>query len=154
MTGPPVSSVPAVVAYLETAIQEQTATDPTPILLAIGDGPTPNLPNDVILIGSIHRTPSTATFIGSGNQFWLDEEYDVDVVVSTWSGNNDGLAATNRAWQLVAYVELAVRLDPSLGGLVNKAYPSLTDTLGPVFSDEALGMEDTVVVTIHVSNLN
>lgn len=155
MSAHPVSTVPAAITYLNTAIEAQTSTDALPILVAIGDDPTLYQPNDVILIGAVRRTPKVDTFIGSGGQFWLNEEYEIEIVVSSWSGDNDGPASMNRAWQLVGYIEFAVRLDPSLGNLVNLAYPSLTESVGPFFvSSPNEGMSTEVTVTVTVENLN
>ena len=80
----------------------------------------------------------------------------------TWQSIGDAsdtsVAATalnHRAWQLVAYVETAVRNDPSFGGLVNEAYPRVTDSTGPIWADgPAAGQAVGVTMQIHVEELN
>jgi hypothetical protein len=158
----PVSLVPSVVAYLATAIQTQLDTDPLSgqILLALGD-PGPDLPPDIVNIGAIRRTTGPETFIGSGGRYWISEHFDVDCGVSTWTGDGPTAGAltvpnalTLRAWQLLSYVEAAVRLDPSLGELVNVAYPAAATTQGPTWTTNPAGLMVEITFPIHVEVLN
>lgn len=152
----PASVVPAVLVYLQSAIGQQLDTDPaaSTIGLYLGELPTTDLPNDVVAIGNVTRTVVPETFVGSGAQFWLNEKFTVAVTCSSWSGDNDGTAAMSRAWELVGYVEMAVRLDPSLGGQVNRSYPSQSKSPGPQFTESPVGMGCAITESIFVENLN
>lgn len=158
----PTSSVPAVVEYLLTAIQSQAQNDAlyNNMVVRIGE-PSMNFPPDMIWISGTRRTEVPTTFIGSGGQYWLNEAYDVTVTISTWQGTGDAddgsvlaIQLTERLWQLVAYVETAVRADPSLGSLVNIAYPRDVNTEGPVYTEGDPGYKAVAEVVIAVSNLN
>ena len=59
----PVSTVPAAIAYLMTAIQTQLSTDSLPILLSLGDPVQTYLPNDVVIIGEVRRVVDPDTFV-------------------------------------------------------------------------------------------
>lgn len=151
----PVSSVPAVVAYLKSAIQAQLDTDPTAssIGLYVGDNPTPDRPNDTLNIGSGSRRMAPGAFVGGGGTNWLEEGYDIAVTVRSWRGGNTGTEATQRAWQLVGYIETAVRLTPGLGGLVQIAYPIASDWEGPEFTDDPQGFGYEITEAIHCRRL-
>jgi hypothetical protein len=157
----PVSTVPAVTNYLFTAIQEQVYTDPLAesILVRIGM-PSGDLPPDVLLLTSVRRTLAPRTFIGGGGQDWEAETYNAVVFISTWAASGDADVTSDvacklndRLWQLVGYVETAVRNDPSLGGLVDIAYPSATTTDGPEWQENG-GLVAQAEVTVHVEVLN
>ncbi len=160
MSAIPVSSVPAAVAYLASAIEEQAAADALPIQIIVGDsGMTP--PNDAIQIGEIHREVEPLAMVGGGGTNWLYEKYSVAILASSWTGSgaDDGgnaqqLALTARAWELVAYIETAVRLDPSLGGLDLSAFPTVSSSPGPEWTinqeGETTGMKCEVEALVHV----
>lgn len=151
----PVSSVPQAVAYLKTQIQAQlTSTTSTATLrqgtyVFAGDPTTPNLPDDFISVGRVVRSLSKESMRGDGGFGYLQESYDVTVTVSVWRGGQTEPWVTNRAWELVGYVEAAVRSTPGLGGLVDEAYPSRSTTPGPVFTGEPVGPQVTITETIH-----
>lgn len=152
----PVSTVPAAIAYLAAAIKEQCKADSLPIMLTVGE-PGMDMPPDVIQIGEVHRNPEPYAMVGSGGQFSLEEKYDVALLTSTWTGDSqDGwdtsvqVGLTERAWQLAAYVENAVRLDPCLGGLVVLAYPSVGVSVGPEVSEDPIGLKCEVALSVHV----
>lgn len=159
----PVSVVPAACSYLLTAIESACSADPLfpEMLIELGE-PTQDLENDIIAVGRVVRSEQPRTLVGSGAQFWLNESFDIDVNINTWLGSGDAdntsadaLALNARAWQLVGYVETAVRNDPSFGGLVNEAFPRMTDSTGPVWSDSPAGGQAVgITMQIHVENLN
>ena len=149
----PVSTVPAAIAYLMTAIQTQLSTDSLPILLSLGDPVQTYLPNDVVIIGEVRRVVDPDTFVGSGGQFWLQEKYNVDIVSKSWTGSAETLVVMERAWQLNAYVETAIRNDPSLGGLVNIAYPSGGTSPGPEWTGDPVGPLVEITNPIYIENL-
>lgn len=159
----PVSSVPAASAYLLTAIQQACAADPlyAGMLIELGEA-TSNKPPDIITIGEVRRTVEPRTLVGSGAQFWLNESYDITVDINTWVsvGDTDGSSTiasslNARAWQLVGYVETAVRTDPSFGGLVNEAYPHDVTSTGPIWAEPpASGLMVGVTLQVHVEDLN
>lgn len=141
----PVSTAPAARSFLLTAIQNVVSAgdNPTdnPALVRLGEV-GPYKPNDIIVIGNVRRDVATQNFVGSGGQYWLRETYEIDVEINTWlaSGDTDGadsttaLAVDARGWQLLGYVETAVRNDPSLGGLVEIARPLTTTATGPIWT--------------------
>lgn len=149
----PVSTVPAAIAYLMTAIQTQLSTDSLPILLSLGEPVQAYLPNDVVTIGEVRRVVDPQTFVGSGGNFWLHETYDVDIVCASWTGSAQTLVVMERAWQLNAYVETAIRNDPSLGALVNIAYPSGGTSLGPEWTGDPVGPRVEITNPIHIESL-
>lgn len=158
----PTSSVPSVIEYLLGAIQGQCANDALfdDMLIRIGQ-PGVNFPNDMIWISGTRRSQSIDTFIGSGGTDWLNEKYDVTVTISTWVGTGDAddnsvlsTQLTERVWQLIAYVETAVRNDPGLGGLVDFAYPRDVTTEGPVWTEGDPGLKVVADVVVAVSKLN
>lgn len=166
MTTTPVSTVPTVIEYLVTAIQAQVAADPqaSQILVHFGE-PNLNMPNDVIMVGEVRRTTDPETVIGSGGPNWLNEKYDIATLVSSWTGSADddgasaiSLAVNARAWQLQGYIETAVRNDPSLGDLVNVAYPNQTSSPGPEWTldekETPTGLRVEITSSIHVDVLN
>lgn len=155
----PISSVPAAQTAILTAIKAQISAqdDPTTasqVVVCLGEEPTLDEPADVIRTGEVRRPITVDTFIGSGGQDWLNEEYELDVVVSCWTGDGDPTAIVARAWQLVGYVETAVRTDPSLGELVDMAYPSESTGGEPVWTSEPIGRQVDITVVIRISNLN
>lgn len=153
----PVSSVPAAVAYLVAAIQAQLTASTTTATLRqatrvyAGDPTSPDLPNDFVCVGRVTRPLKKGSMVGSGGARWLTEEYDIAVTISSWRGDQTENVVTQRAWQLVAFVETAVRKDPSLGGAVLEAYPSRSTSPGPVFTAQPVGPQVTVTETIHCS---
>jgi hypothetical protein len=143
----PAFTVPSVSNYLLTTIQEACASDSLygSMLIILGE-PSTNTPNDIIAIGATRLAVAPRSFIGSGAEFWLNEVYTVDVDNNTWLSTGDAddtstIAAqiNNRAWQLATYVSVAVRDDPSLGGLVNQAYPSDVSSTGVTWSESNAG---------------
>lgn len=160
MTIIPVSTVPAVQSYLLTAIQNAALTDsaPSDILVCFGQ-PATEAPAAIIEVGhGVRRTTVPATFIGGGGVDWLNESYDIDVAVSvaeeTVDTDGDPLALSERTWQLVGFVETVIRTDPSLGGLVNLAYPRSVTGGEPVWSENGVGRVCELVISVHVEELN
>ena len=150
----PVSTVPQAIAYLLTAIQTQLSTDSLPIMLTLGDPTLTYLPNDIVKIAGVQRTVNPDTFVGSGGQFWLEEQYHIDIICASWTGSAETLVVTERVWQLNAYVEAAIRTDPSLGGLVNIAYPSGGTSPGPEWTGDPVGPRVEITNPIMVEVLN
>lgn len=151
MPATPASTVPQAIEAIKTATAAQM-TDPS-ILLTVGD-PGMDLPDNVIAIGEVRRTVAPATFIGSGGLFWLEETYDIDVVCSAWSGSANADTLTATAWTLVNYVEAGVRTDPSLGGVVNIAYPAGANTPSAVWTEDPVGLKVEIVLPVHCEALN
>jgi hypothetical protein len=154
----PVSTVPAVQAYLLTAIQAATASAPDDVLVCFGE-PSVNAPAVIIEVASNVRLNNLPeTFIGSGGFFWLNETYDLDIKISaaaeTTNSTDDPLAVSQLAWTYVGYVSTAVRADPSLGDLVNQAYPVSVSGGEVVWADNNVGRICELTVAIHVQVLN
>lgn len=156
----PTPSVPAAQAFILAGVQAQVATDPdaTDVLVCIGD-PSTDAPNGIISIASeVRRTVAPDTFVGGGGPHWLEEKYDISCVVSvaqeTINVDTDALAVTARAWQLIGYVETAVRSDPSLGGAVDEAYPSSSTGGAAVWSPNNVGRICEITLLVHCEKLN
>ena len=160
----PVSTVPLALAYLNTAITTAYAADANAsqiLLTFIDPGAGPDLPNDIISIGEVVRTVEPMAMVGSGGQFWLDEKYEIECMISSWTGSGpeDGLntvvlAMSARAWQLLSYVETAVRTDPSLGGLVTVAYPMAATAPVTGWTENPIGLAAEITFRIHVENVS
>ena len=150
--------------YLLTNVSAAAAADPQvlqgtdEILVKLGDE-TKNRPPDVIQFGAVNRRIKWETFVGSGGQFSLYEEYEIDCEVSSWLAYGDidddytvALQVNDRAWLLLAYVESTIRTDPSLGGLVQIAYPLSSVASVPEPDANASGLIVTVSLPIHVES--
>ena len=157
----PVSTVPAVIEYLLTQIEVAANQDPGSgdFLVCLGE-PSVDFPSAIIEVAKdVRRTVVPQTFIGSGGQDWLNESYDIDILVSvameTVDVQTDPLTLTQRAWQLLSYVETAVRTDPSFGGLDLIAYPRTAVQEGPSWTGgtSGAGLLTVVTLTIHIENL-
>ena len=161
----PVSTAPAAQTYLLQAIKAQAQFDSTylDMLIRIGQ-PGRDLPNDSIVITGVRsRSVNWQTYRGDGGQFTLDEKYNLGVECSTWAaaGDSDDTStystqSLERAWQLVGYVETAVRNDPSLGELVDIAHPLDAAQEGPEWTSgtSGAGLLCAVNLLIHVECLN
>lgn len=157
----PVPSVPGVTAYIVAAIQNQiTINEPLATAATIGvytgDEPTRDRPADIIKTGHVIMPLEVTTFIGSGGPLWLNEDYELEITVSNWDGDGSMQPPTGvaRAWQLMGYVTTAIRTDPSLGGLVDMAYPSHIEGGQAVWTENPVGRQVDLVLTVKVSNLN
>lgn len=156
----PVSTVPAAQAYLLTNIQALVYGDAraADTLVCLGE-PSKSAPGGIIEIASdVRRVPVPTTFRGNGGQFWLNESYDISVDISaaaeTIDTDVDTLALSERAWQLLAYVETVVRSDPSLGDLVNEAWPSQTTGGRVEWSENNVGRVCELTLLVHCEVLN
>jgi hypothetical protein len=153
----PVSTVPQVLAYLQTAFQAQFNADPNPqdIVLWTGD-PGMEAPPVIVTITGVTRITPHFAMVGDGEALSLEEKYVVNVKVScAMSGTAQATISptlTARAWQIQAYVEKAVRLDPSLGGIVLLAWPGKSNGGSPVWSPNGKGMICEITSGIDVEN--
>ena len=151
----PVSTVPAAVAALTTQVATQVATDSQAGAILVCQGEVgADAPNDIIQIATnVRRSVKPEAFIGSYQSGSLQEDYTISCLVSSWSGDPDPVAITQRAYVLAAYIETAVRTDPSLGSSVLEAHPAGTDGGNAVWTDSPVGRlfeltVDIVVLTI------
>lgn len=151
------STVPAVIAYLKTEIAAQIATDATPgdIYLCVGDPGTPD-PNGIIqIVSQVSRNVEPFAAVHDGGQNAFYEKYaiivKVDVVARGDTEEDIALPLVQRAWALVNYVEMAVRQDLSLGGLVVEGRPGQTTGGQAVWSEDLDGaMECAISYRIQV----
>lgn len=116
----PASTVPAAVSYLHSHIT--TAVNDDAVLVSYGP-PSPNQPDDMIVVQNIDREVIPYQMVGSGQAGWLDERYSIEVVVSVFRGGDYGQVVLERASALADIVVAVVRTDPSLGGAVVVAHP-------------------------------
>ena len=155
----PVSTVPRVLAYLQAALQAQFNTDENPqnIYLCVGD-PGEQAPPDIVEITGVTRTTPHFAMVGDGEALALEEKYQVNVKISSAARGASQATISPviiaRAWQLLAYVETAVRLDPSLGGIVLTAWPGKSTGGVPTWAEGNInGMICEITSTIDVENV-
>lgn len=118
----PISTVPAARVQLFTRI---TSTINDVAVLVCYDDPGPNVPDDIVSVGRVERQVTPRSMVGSGGAGWLYETYTVEIIVSAFRGGDDSRTVFERCVSLSDSVIEAVRSDPSLGGVVLVARPSL-----------------------------
>lgn len=150
----PVSTVPAARAYLISVITEQVTTAglSEPGCEVYDSAPDHETENDVIAVCGVRRTVQPMALVGSGAQFWRQESYSIEVLIDCFQGGADGAmeAVNQRAYELLALVETAVRQDPSLGGIAIQAAPSSSDST-PSWDDTHMGARCVITAEIQVS---
>jgi hypothetical protein len=152
----PVSTVPTVLANLLPMIEGQVQPGPSggAVLVCYGDTGM-YAPGDIIQINTnVRRTVKPEVFIGSYAMDSLRETYDIEVLASSWSGSPNQLDCMNRAYELVGYVEVAVRTNPTCGASVVDAHPSGTSGGAPTLTQDPTGWMSEITVTISVVTLN
>ena len=128
----PVSTVPAAVTYLISAFQTQLSTDPNPQIITLYVGNDPGMIDtpDLVGIEDVTRTLQHFAMVGDGEDLAMYEKYSVIVKISSSqraaTQAEASLYLMPRVWKLLSYLELAVRLDPSLGMEVLTAWPGRT----------------------------
>lgn len=151
----PVSTVPQAQAALLSAINEAALADssPTDFLVCVGEPSTNDPPAIIEIAKNVRRSVDPASFVGSGGAGFLEEKYDIDVVVSVAQEDTnvdlDPLALSARTWQLVAYVESAIRQDPSLGDVVTVCYPRQATGGEVQWAANQIGAKCEVTVSVH-----
>jgi hypothetical protein len=119
------STVPLAVGYLFDNIKA-AVNDPA-VLVSYGP-PTPNHPNDMIVIEGVSREAVPFQMVGSGGAGWIDETYTIEVNCWVYRGGGpSGQVPFERASALADIVDSVVRSDPSLGGAVVVASPERRD---------------------------
>jgi len=146
----PVSTAPQVVQAILADIAAVVAADSNAGAMTVCLGtPGPNVEDEVVYIpGEVNRVSTFQSFTGGFGAGTLRESYDFDVHVSVYS-NEDGATCMNRAWVIAAYVETAIRNDPTVGGLVEVCYPSGTRGGEPAPIQEPAGVQTDIVITVH-----
>lgn len=137
----PASSVPAARRYLFDQLTAQLTTDPDfpkAQLLVVYDQPGPFQPDDIVSVGKVTRQVAVSSMVGSGAAGWLEERYQVEVIVDVFRGGAYAQAAFERAVALIDAVCAVVRGDPSLGGAVLEARPA-SSTYESELDDEHKG---------------
>jgi hypothetical protein len=149
----PISTVPAVRSYLISAITAQVnaAGLSEPGCEVYDSAPDHETTNDVIAVCGARRQTRPLALVGSGGQFWLDESYQVEVMIDCFQAGADGAmeAVNARAYQLLALVETAVRQDPSLAGNVLEARPQESEST-PSWDDAHMGARCVIATQIQV----
>ena len=119
----PVSTVDAVKDYLFAQITAQI-NDTT--VLVCYDPPGTFQEDDLVAIGhDVTVTTGPHAFVGSGGAGWLMESYVLSLTVNVFRGGDNATTVWKRAKVLSDAVDTVVRTDPTLGGVVQQAYPSL-----------------------------
>lgn len=117
----PVSTVPAVKAYLKTQLQARAELAG---VLVSYDDPGPGVTNDMVILGDTNRTVSRLALVGGGGDGALDESYTLTVTATAYRGGDEPQLVFERACALADVVVDVVRLDPSLGSRVVECWPS------------------------------
>jgi hypothetical protein len=153
MTTYPVSTAPAAKAWLFGQMQDTlTATaDATFSCSYASEIDTLNSPDDQVWMGSIaNRVVSHLAFVGDLGQWALQEEYDLEVKVSCYRAGDDSNTAEARAWAIAGQIETIARTDPTFGGLLITAQPSLSSSDVDWDAEEnANGRVADLTLTIH-----
>jgi hypothetical protein len=147
----PISTVPAVRQYLVNAITAQVQaanlTEPgVEVYLSLVDHETPE---DVIVVAGVRREVKPGALVGGGGKHWKFEDYHVEVIIDCFAGGTDFPAVDARAYQLLSIVETAVRLDPSMGGLVLVSHPATSDSQH-TWDDAHKGARAQITMQIYV----
>lgn len=150
----PVSTVPTARANLISAIttQANAAGYTEPGVEVYDSAPDHETENDIIAVCGVRRRVKPMALVGSGGQFWRQEEYSIEVTIDCFvPGSNGAMEQANtRAYQLLALVETAVRQDPSLGGIAIQAAPADSEST-PHWDDAHMGARCVIVAQIEVS---
>ena len=88
-------------------------------------------PPDIVQIANVTRSLEHFAMVGDGEDLAMYEKYSViwkiSSVTKAATQNEAALYLLPRVYQLQQYLEYAVRLDPSLGGIVLTAWPGQTE---------------------------
>lgn len=124
----PRSTVPAAKKYIVDLLSQNVTPNANPSwqLLVSYDVPNTNQPAEIVIVGGVERMTRPFQMIGSGAAGWIYEEYDLEVIIRVLHGGDDAQDSYERAWEIIGLVEASVRSDPSLGGLVDQAFPART----------------------------
>lgn len=130
----PISTIPAVKAYLLTTFTTAAATIPPPAadetaLMVQYGTPGRYMADEYVLVGDVKRTVEQYAMVGSGGQWALQERYQVEWWVDVWRGGDKAQYVEERAWTIAASMEQAIRNDPTLGGNVLSAWPLVYDSV-------------------------
>jgi hypothetical protein len=137
----PSSSAPAARRFLFDQLTAQLTPDPAfpkSQLLVVYDSPGPFQPDDIVAVGKVHRQINPNSLVGSGGAGWLEESYQIEILIDVFRGGDYAQATFERAVALTDAVCAAVRSDPSLGGAVLSARPT-TSTHDSEWDDEHKG---------------
>lgn len=148
----PTSTVPAVKAYLFAQLEAACTKDPsdngTHALLVSYDEPGPYEPDDIVSVGAVtERRLTPLAFVGSGGANALREDYALEITIDVFRGGDQAQTCYERAWALLGQVETAVRADPTLGGLVEQAWPRLARD-EPAWDEEHKGRRVRLTVSV------
>lgn len=128
----PLSTVPAVKKQLYAIFTTAVATVPAPapdqagMLVQYGE-PGPYQPDDIVSVGDVKRNVTPHNIVGTGGAGALNENYVVEYWVDVFRGGDQPEYVTERAYTILGALETAVRNDPSLGGLVQWAWPRTSE---------------------------
>lgn len=152
----PVSTVPAVKAYLFTQFTAAALTVPAPFgdtaqLVVMYGPPAQYQPDDIVAFGTVRRTITEHGLVGSGGAGALSEDYHVEVIIDVFRGSDLAQQVEERAYLiLAAVIETPVRVDPTLGGLVQVAWPAASDA-NSTWDPDNLGRHTEIRAEIHCS---
>jgi hypothetical protein len=121
------SGVDAAVTNLIAAINTQPAIlAASPFVQVVEGPPTLSMEDDLIVVAEhIQQMYQPHAVVGSGGSKWLIEEILISITVDVFRGGDNATTTRQRCETLVNAVDDAVRNDPTLGGAVYMAYPSL-----------------------------
>lgn len=144
----PASSVVAVRAWLYSTITDAVASLTAPTVEVYLSQEDHESAQDIVVIQGAHRRVEVKRLVGGGGQFWVDETYTIDVEIACYVGGADAFPAVDqRAYQVLALIETAVRADPSAGGNVVQINPEGSVSLHE-WDEDALGGHCNITLTL------
>ena len=116
------SSVPATIRAIIAAL---AANLPSTVPIYAGQGATDTIEQSYVLVGVQDADDTGYSMAVTGSQVWAqlgglrrDEVFTVHCVAVSWNGNEGTLAAMDGAYALMAGIETALTMDPTLNGSV------------------------------------
>lgn len=147
----PVSTVPAVKAYLVTQLRATLTAVAGEQLLVVYDQPGTYHPGDVVIVGDVTAYASQpGAMVGGGGAGWIEEQYSLEVVVEVFRGGDYAQTAYERAWTLASAIAAVIRTDPSLGQRAIESRPGAMSTTS-TWDDERLGRVVHLTLAVDVA---
>lgn len=132
----PASTVPLATGYLFDNIK--VAVNDPAVRIWYGP-PPPGTTGDAIVIEGITKEISVSSMVAGGGAGWLDEIYTIELNVWVYRGGDNGQPVMERASVLADIVIAVVRTDPSLGGAVLVAQPTVVEYI-PTLDEDHRGI--------------
>lgn len=147
----PVSTVPAVKAYLLAQLVAGLAAASNEQLLVEYDDPGPYQPGDVVSVGDVTSyVAAPGAMVGGGGAGWIEEQYSLEIHIDVFRGGDYAQTVFERAWTLNAGICSVIRTDPSLGQRVIEARPGVA-TSSSSWDEDRLGRRVRLTQAVDVA---